>query len=367
MVTYLHSRRQQSLVDNTQLSRYGVSMAIDYYSTLGVKRGASEKEIRSAYRRLARQHHPDVNPGKPEAEERFKSVNAAYEVLSDPTKRQKYDQYGDQWQHADEIEAMRRQRGGAPRGPSGQGDGSFTFEGNLGDLFGGRGGGADAGMFDSLFRRAAGRQRGQDIEHAVRLTLEEAYAGTSRTVELRGPGEVCATCNGAGQMAGATCHACRGTGSTGGLRRVEVRIPAGVTDSARIRVAGKGNPGSGGGAPGDLFLRVQVSPHPAFERRGDDVHVTVDVPVADAALGAEVRVPTLKGRALALRVPAGTQGGRVLRLAGQGMPRATGGFGDLFASVRLVLPDPMSDAQRALFEQLRATTSDAGAATDGAS
>ena len=342
-------------------------MAIDHYSTLGVKREASEKEIRSAYRRLARQHHPDVNPGKPEAEERFKAVNAAYEVLSDPAKRQKYDQYGDQWQHADEIEAMRRQRAGAGYGQGGPGGASFSFDGNLSDLFSGQGGGAGAGMFDSLFRRGGGRQRGQDIEHAVRVTLEEAYAGTARTVELRGPGEVCATCAGAGQMAGATCHACRGTGSTGGTRRVEVRIPAGVADGARIRVAGKGSPGGGGGAPGDLFLRVQVSSHPVFERRGDDVHVTVDVPVADAALGGEVRVPTLKGRALALRVPAGTQGGRVLRLAGQGMPRATGGFGDLFASVRLVLPDPMSDDQRALFEQLRTTTSDAGAAAGDAS
>ena len=342
-------------------------MATDHYSTLGVKRAASEKEIRSAYRRLARLHHPDVNPGKPEAEERFKAVNAAYEVLSDPVKRQKYDQYGDQWQHADEIEAMRRQRAGAAHGQGGPGGASFSFDGNLSDLFGGQGGGAGAGMFDSLFRRGGGRQRGQDIEHAVRVTLEEAFAGTSRTVELRGPGEVCATCAGAGQMAGATCHACRGTGSIGGTRRVEVRIPAGVADGARIRVAGKGGPGGGGGAAGDLFLRIQVSSHPVFERRGDDVHVTVDVPVADAALGGEVRVPTLKGRALALRVPAGTQGGRVLRLAGQGMPRSTGGFGDLFASVRLLLPDPMSDEQRALFEQLRATTSEAEAAAGAAS
>ncbi|RLT40582.1 MAG: J domain-containing protein [Chloroflexi bacterium] len=336
-------------------------MTADFYSTLGVKRDASEKDIRSAYRRLARQHHPDVNPGKPEAEERFKAVNAAYEVLSDPAKRQKYDQYGDQWQHAEEIEAMRRQRAGAAYGhggPRGPGGASFSFDGDLSDLFSGRGGAAaGAGMFDSLFRRGGGQQRGQDIEHGVRLTLEEVYAGTTRTVELRGPGELCATCGGAGQLAGATCHACRGTGSMGGTRRVEVRIPAGVADGARIRVAGKGSPGAGGGAPGDLFLRVQVSAHPVFERRGDDVHVTVNVPVADAALGGEVRVPTLKGRALALRVPAGTQSGRVLRLAGRGMPRATGGFGDLFASVRLVLPDPMSDEQRVLFEQLRATTS----------
>ncbi|MBM4411585.1 MAG: J domain-containing protein [Chloroflexi bacterium] len=332
-------------------------MAEDLYSVLGVKRDASDKDIRSAYRRLARQLHPDVNPGNAASEARFKAINAAYEVLSDAEKRKKYDRYGDQWQHADEIEAMRRQRAGAAYGQGGPGNGAtFTFEGgDLSDLFGGARG-AGAGMFDSLFRRGNARQRGQDIEHAVRVTLDEAYAGTTRTVELRGTDEVCATCGGAGQLASATCHACRGSGSTGASRRVEVRVPAGVADGARIRVAGKGGPGANGGAPGDLFLRVQVSAHPVFERRGDDLHVTVDVPVADAALGGEVKVPTLKGRSLALRVPAGTQGGRVLRLAGQGMPRAGGGFGDLFATVRLTLPDPMTAEQRALFERLRAMT-----------
>ena len=341
-------------------------MAEDLYSLLGVKRDASEKEIRSAYRRLARQLHPDVNPGNDAAEARFKSINAAYEVLSDAEKRKKYDRYGDQWQHGDEIEAMRRQRAGAAHGQGGPGDGTtFTFEGDLGDLFGGRGGGAaGGGMFDSLFRRAPSRQRGQDLEHAVRVSLDEAYAGTTRTIELRATAEACATCGGTGQLAGATCHVCRGTGSTGASRRVEVRVPAGVADGARIRVAGKGGPGANGGAPGDLFLRVQVSTHPVFERRGDDLHVTVDVPVADAALGGEVKVPTLKGRSLALRVPAGTQGGRVLRLAGQGMPRAGGGFGDLFATVRLTLPAPMTDEQRALFEQLRATSNSGAAPFD---
>lgn len=339
-------------------------MAEDLYSVLGVKRTASDKEIRSAYRRLARQLHPDVNPGNAASETRFKAINAAYEVLSDAEKRKKYDRYGDQWQHADEIEAMRRQQTGPAYGPAAGGGNGFSFEGDLGDLFGGVRG-AGGGMFDTLFRRAAGRQRGQDIEHAVRVSLDEAYAGTTRTVELRGTGEPCATCGGAGQLAGATCHACRGSGSAGASRRVEVRVPAGVADGARIRVAGKGSPGSNGGAAGDLFLRVQVSTHPVFERRGDDLHVTIDVPVADAALGGEVKVPTLKGRSLALRVPAGTQGGRVLRLAGQGMPRAGGGFGDLFATVRLTLPDPMTAEQRALFERLRATIEQPDAATEG--
>jgi len=337
-------------------------MASDLYSILGVSRSASDKEIRQAFRRLARKWHPDVNPGNGEAEAKFKEMNAAFEVLSDPEKRKKYDRYGDQWMHADQIEEMQRRQGGARRSSSnGQ---SFRFEGgegfDLGDLFGADAGGAShgAGRFDSLFRRGAGRQRGQDVEAEVRVTLEEAYAGTRRTIELRAGEEPCRVCSGSGQIAGATCHVCRGTGVATPLRRVEVDVPAGVQDGQRIRLAGQGGPSGNGGAAGDLYLRVHVGAHPRFERKGDDVYVDVDVPVADAALGGEIRVPTLKGKALALRVPAGTQGGKVFRLAGQGMPRSAGGrgggFGDLYARARLVLPEPLTDDQRRLFEQLRA-------------
>jgi molecular chaperone DnaJ len=188
------------------------------------------------------------------------------------------------------------------------------------------------------------------------VTLEEAYAGTTRTIELRAGEEQCRICGGSGLIANATCHVCRGTGVATPLKRVEVTVPAGVKDAQRIRLAGQGAPGSNGGAPGDLFLRVHVLEHAKFERRGDDVYVDVDVPVADAALGGEARVPTLKGRTLALKVPAGTQGGRVFRLAGQGMPRAGGGFGDLYARARLMLPETMTDEQRRLFERLRDIT-----------
>ncbi|MDP2326636.1 MAG: J domain-containing protein [Dehalococcoidia bacterium] len=339
-------------------------MAQDFYAVLGVKREASDREIRQAYRKLARQWHPDVNPGNAEAETRFKQINAAYEVLSDAEKRRKYDAYGDQWQHADQIEEMRRRQGAGGGGGFPGGGFPGGAEGvDLGDLFGGgRGGGS---MFESLFRRAAGRQRGQDLETGIRLTLEEAYAGLTRTIEVRTGAEPCRTCSGTGQIAGATCHACRGAGTISTPRRLEVAIPAGVTDGQRIRITGKGGPGGNGGAPGDLFLRVEIAPHARFERRGDDVHVEVDVPVAEAALGGEVHVPTLKGKALALRLPAGTQGGRVFRLAGQGMPRREGGFGDLFAKVRLVLPEPMTDEQRALFERLREATSGAAAGATG--
>lgn len=343
-------------------------MAKDLYQTLGVKRDASQKEIREAYRRLARQYHPDVNPGNTEAERRFKEINASHEVLSEPEKRQKYDRYGDQWEHAEEIERMRREGGGfgqrggpgggfgGPSGPS-SGGGGAHFE--FGDLGGGRGG--VGGIFDNLFGRAAGRRRGTDVEHTVQVSLDEAYHGAKRTVEVRGGEETCRICGGAGTLAGATCHACRGSGNAAPLRRIEVAIPQGVASGTRIRVAGKGGPGGAGAPPGDLFLRVNVRPHPRFERDGDDLRVTVDVPVVDAVLGGEARVPTLKGKALALTVPAGTQGGRVFRLAGQGMPRRQGsGFGDLHAQVRIVVPDPPTEEQRALFERLRDSINGAG-------
>lgn len=309
-------------------------MAMDYYSVLGVSRSASEKDIRDAFRKLARQYHPDVNPGNADAEERFKQISAAHEVLSDSDSRAAYDKYGDNWRNAEQIEEqMRRQGaggfrfGGGPGGPGGPGGGFRHVEFDLGGDGGGLG-----DLFGGLFGRGAGRPartRGEDVEHPVRVSLEEAYHGASRTIELRG---------GAGES-----------------RRIEVDIPAGIQDGGRVRVRGKGGPGRGGGAPGDLFLRVSVSGHPRFERRGDDLRVDVDVPVADAALGGEAEVPTLKGRTLALRIPAETQGGRVFRLAGQGMPRSGGGHGDLLARVRLRLPEPLDEAQRALFEQLRAS------------
>ena len=342
-------------------------MATDFYATLGVPRSASDKEVRQAYRRLARQWHPDVNPGNAEAEAKFKEINAAYEVLSDPEKRKKYDRHGDQWMHADQIEEMRRRQGTGGPGYRFTSDDGVDL-GDLGDLFGagGRRGGGGGGMFDSIFRRAAGRQKGPDAEAEVRLTLEEAYTGTTRTIELRAGEEACRVCGGTGQIAGATCHVCRGTGVATPLKRVEVNVPAGVKDGQRIRLAGQGAPGANGGAAGDLFLRVQVSAHARFERRGDDLYVDVDVPVTDAALGGEAKVPTLKGKTLALRVPAGTQGGKVFRLAGQGMPRGAGGgggYGDLYARARLILPEPMTEEQRRLFEQLR--DSQQGAATAG--
>ena len=315
-------------------------MVADYYSVLGVPRSAADKDIRDAFRKLARQYHPDVNPGNAEAEERFKQISAAHEVLSDPETRAAYDKYGDNWRNADQIEEQMRRRGAGGFGGGFGGGPGGGFQRVEFDLGGGGGGGGLGGLFDGLFggsARPPARPRGEDVERPVRVSLEEAYHGASRTIELR---------EGAGES-----------------RRIEVDIPAGIADGARVRVRGKGGPGRGGGAPGDLFLRVSVSRHPRFERRDDDLHVELDVPVADAALGGEAEVPTLKGRSLALRIPAGTQGGRVFRLAGQGMPRAGGGHGDLLARVRLRLPEPLDEGQRALFEQLRASEGEREGAT----
>jgi len=283
----------------------------DYYAILGVRRDATDKEIRQAYRRLARLYHPDVNPGDKAAEAKFKEINEAYEVLSDPEKRRKYDLYGDQWQYADQFEAMRRQQGGRP------------FEGrafDLGDL-----GFGDLGrIFEDLFAGwgpFAGR--GRDLEQTVEVTLEEAYRGATRLLQM----------------------------SDG--RRLEVKIPPGVDNGSRVRLAGEGLPGPGG-RRGDLYLIIKVLPHERFERKGDDLYTEVAVPLVDAVLGGEVEVPTLKGSRIMLTIPPLTQNGKVFRLAGLGMPRRNGGHGDLYAKVKVVLPDKLSERERELFQELRA-------------
>ncbi|MEX0799652.1 MAG: J domain-containing protein [Dehalococcoidia bacterium] len=326
-------------------------MAKDYYDTLGVARSASEKEIRQAYRKLARKHHPDVNPGDEGAEARFKEINRAYEVLSDADKRSKYDRYGEQWEQA---EAFEKARGaGGSEGPwSGQ-----TFD--LGDLFGGGRGG-----FGDVFQSFVGRRgpmRGQNVEYAAEVTLEEAHSGATRLLQLHGE-EPCETCGGSGEIAGAVCHTCQGAGHTLKMKRLEVKIPPGVRDGSRVRIAGEGRPGLGGGHRGDLYVVVRVRPHPRFERRGDHLQTDVPVPLEDAVLGGEVEVETLAGKRVALKVPPLTQNGRVFRLSGLGMPsldergsrKSAKGKGDLLARVRVVLPEELSDRERELFEQLRA-------------
>ncbi|MXZ91629.1 MAG: J domain-containing protein [Chloroflexi bacterium] len=286
----------------------------DYYDILGVGRTADEKEIRQAYRRLARQHHPDVNPGDEEAAERFKSINVAYEVLSDAEKKAKYDRYGHQWQHAEQFE----QQGGPEfsqffRGGDGR-SGGFSFSGgggSLSDLLGGLGGFMNMGGMGERMRRPPAEVRAE-------VTLEEADAGTTRLV----------------------------TQPDG--RRLEVKIPAGIADGGKVHIA------AGSESGGEFNLVVSVLPHRRFERDGDDLRTTVDVPLLDAVLGGTVKVKTLRGQ-IELTLPAATQNGRRFRLAGQGMARLNDpeGRGNLYAVVNVTLPTELTDEQRRLFEQLR--------------
>jgi len=319
-------------------------MARDYYEALGVPRTAADKEIRAAYRKLARKHHPDVNPNDKAAEARFKEVNNAYEVISDPEKRKKYDKYGDRWEQADQFEAA--QRGGGGTNPFARAQGAEQF-GDFGSIF------------DNLFRReragprpTAGNRRGQDIETPVEVTLEEAFQGTTRTVNLQSQ-EPCVTCHGAGEVAGAICHTCEGVGVLSRPRRLEVRIPAGVKTGSRVRVAGEGRPGAGKGSAGDLYLVISVLNNPRFERKGDDLYTEVDVPLLDAVLGGEVTVQMLEGR-VALRIPGLTQNGRQIRLSGKGMPVLGSGSqrGDLYVKVRAQLPEQLTEEERNHYEAL---------------
>jgi len=288
----------------------------DYYKILGVERGASEKEIKQAYRRLARKYHPDVNPGDKSAEEKFKDMSEAYEVLSDREKRAKYDQFGQYWQQAGQP--------GAGQPPPGweEGFGTFDFgQGGFGDLFDllfGEGGARTATR--GARRRTWTPVRGRDVEYEIEVSLEEAFSGATKAFVVDG-------------------------------RRVEVKIPPGVRSGSKIRLAGQGEPGRGTES-GDLYLIVRMRPHPTFERKGDDLYTDVSVPYTAAALGGEVQVHTLGGRA-SMRVPAGTSSGQTFRLAGQGMPRLRGsGRGDLYARVKLTVPKHLSQREHELLAEL---------------
>ena len=333
------------IYNNFEALRCGMA-GKNYYDILGVSRDASEREIKQAYRKLARKYHPDVNPGDKSAEAKFKQINEAYEVLSDKEKRRKYDQFGDQWQYADQFAQAARQQ--TPFSDSSQGGGTkFHFAGD--DL---------GGLFDDLLqgfgsrtsRRQARPRRSQDIEHPVEVTLEEAYHGTARTLSL-GVEEPCSACQGTGRIQKLPCSACRGSGVVARLKRIEVKIPPGVDDGSRVRFAGKGKPGYGGPS-GDLYLVITVKPHSLFQRTGDDLHVEVAVSLTVAVLGGEVQIPTIKGK-LALKIPPETQNGRTFRLAGQGMPHlGNSSRGDLLAKVNVVLPTSLSAKEKELFKRI---------------
>ncbi|HXK59724.1 MAG TPA: molecular chaperone DnaJ [Acidobacteriota bacterium] len=343
----------------------------DYYEVLGVKRNASEGEIKKAYRRLARKYHPDVNPGDKHAEERFKEIQEAYNVLSDPEKRKTYDRYG----------FYREGQSGPEAGP-GAGFPGFDF-----DFFGGgeaSGGRSFSDIFSELFGgrrtrsepRAGTAEPGRDLEYHVTISFMQAIKGTEVPINVThreacarcgGSGSVsgsrtvsCPTCGGRGQIQQAhgpmrfsvTCSRCRGSGrirvgdcpvcnGSGAVQKAEsitVRIPAGVNNGSRVRVPGKGDAGEYGGPPGDLYLVIHVQPHHFFEREGNDIICRVPLTVTEAALGAKIEVPTLEGKA-SMKIPAGTQSGQKFRLRGRGAPSLKGGGrGDQIVEVRVVLP-----------------------------
>jgi DnaJ-class molecular chaperone len=319
----------------------------DYYQVLGVDRNASDKEIKQAYRRLARKHHPDLNPGDKSAEARFKEMNEAYEVLSNPEKRKKYDQFGDQWEYADQFAKAGGQQG--VRWDTGTGGTTFEYGdvSGLGDIFSSLFG--DTGLGS---RMRSGPRRGQDVESPVEISLEEAYHGSRRVIQLQ-TSEPCTACGGTGKVGNRVCTMCGGAGGKSVPRRLEVKIPPGVRDSSRIRMAGEGAPGRAGGSKGDLYLIVKILPHKLFERKGDDLYTEVSVPLATAVLGGEVRLPTLDG-SLSLKIPPETQNGKLFRLAGKGMPQlGNANHGSMFAKANVVLPTNLTEEERRLFEKLR--------------
>ena len=313
----------------------------DYYKILGVPRTADEKEIKSAYRKLARKHHPDVNPNDKSAEEKFKDISEAYEVLSDPKKRSQYDNFGEEWKSYSS--------GGFPRGGQQAQDFEFDFgSSNLGDLF------------ESIFgaRRGANQRaqsQGEDIEYGLDLSLEEAIHGTEKKLTLTVE-DTCPRCSGTGSVREgggrqALCPQCHGAGRVRRQRSVDVKIPAGVTEGKRIRLRGEGAAGSDG-RKGDLFLLVRLRPHPSFERQGSDLTTDVPIPYTIAALGGEAQVHTLTGERT-LPIPPGVQSGQKMRITGHGLPGANGAkHGDLYARIKVTVPKNPSEQEKKLLEEL---------------
>ena len=352
----------------------------DYYQVLGAAKNATQAEIKKAYRKLAQQHHPDANQGNKDAEERFKEISAAYDVIGDPEKRKQYDEVRD-------MAASGVGRGGFPGGfGDAGGPGGVRFEDvgftDIGDLFGGLfGGGGRRG-------RSPGPARGADLETDVTVSFEEAMSGTTVPVKIQGPApcetchgtgaapgtrpvtcpqchgsgqisvnqgpfqmsQTCPRCNGSGRVVEQACQTCRGTGSRRRTRSFQVKIPPGVQDGARIKLVGRGEPGPAGAPAGDLYVRVHVRPHRFFGRRGSDLTVDLPVTFSEAALGSNVQVPTLNGP-VTMRVPAGTQSGKTFRLKGKGAPKK-GGHGDLLVTAEVEVPSKVSKKERELLQQL---------------
>ncbi len=371
-------------------------MADDYYQRLGVSRTASEDEIKKAYRKLARKYHPDVNPGNKGAEEKFKQLSEAFEVLSNPQKRKLYDEFGDDAakmgfddKKADAYRAYRagagaRAGGGSPFG----GGGAVNLEDLFGEIFGRAGGGVDFDGGNPYDVEETGPTRGEDLTTRVQLGLKDAVTGTERSLTVTKPGRcgtcdgkgvrgavtTCATCGGTGrtkrrrgplQFSGAcptchgtgrsapTCPTCDGSGLVEETKTLTVKIPPGVTTGSKVRLAGQGAAGARGGPPGDLYIETELLPHPLVRREGDDLLLDLPITVPEALLGAEVKVPTFDGE-VTVTVPQGSQSGRKMRLRGRGVPALKGGSrGDLYLVLKIVVPEQLSPDARAAAEQLR--------------
>lgn len=326
----------------------------DYYETLGVPRTATAEEIKKTHRKLARKHHPDLNPGDKEAEAKFKEVQEAYDVLSDAEKRKRYDRLGANWKDGDEFHPPpdweAAQRAGRARGEAYGGNYQSSeefgdFSDLFGSMFGGRAGGAQAG--------AGFRMRGRDIEAEVLITLEEAHRGAKRSLSLTVE-EPCPECGGTGRKNKQTCPACHGAGVRSSQKTIEVNIPAGVRDGTVLRLAGQGEAGHGGGPSGDLHLHIRLAPHPRFSI-GESDELLMELPVApwEAVLGARISVDTLDGK-VDLTIPAGSQSGRKLRLRGRGLRRRGGGAGDLYVRLKVVVPTKLTPEEKELFQKLAA-------------
>lgn len=352
----------------------------DYYGVLGLERKATEPEIKTAFRAKARQFHPDANQGDPTAEEKFKEVNEAYEVLSDPEKRRMYDRFGEDWQRyrdagvdPDDM-SYGRPRGRTvysnPNAGTGE-DFEQWFTGSGGSTGGSwewseSGGYRDGGRFSDFFNLLFGNDgrdprtttrtsrptRGTDLEVKADITLREAFEGTNRKLTVQTP-ETCKTCKGTGTARGAMCPTCNGTGQTSRAKTLEVRIPQGVRTGSRVRIAGQGSPGLNGGPNGDVYLLITVIADSKFTQEGRNLRTRVQVPLYTALLGGEVVVETLTGR-VALRIPEGTQNGHVFRLRGKGMP-ASGKqpAGDLLATAEVQLPTKLSSAEKEKIAELQ--------------
>lgn len=364
----------------------------DYYKTLEVPRTATEQEVKSSYRRLARKYHPDVNKDNPQAADHFKEINEAYEVLGDPEKRRKYDQWGVDWEKYERAGFTPNSNSGGTTSSNSTGYGyNKPPMGGYGDIFdsifgtknAGTGNksaqtqprsnssfrvnqtphtansnpnsGAEADNF-GFGRGAATRpQRGEDLEQPIEITLEEALSGATRQIQVP-TAEVCTNCSGTGLRAGTRCPNCAGQGLIQKSKRLEVRIPAGVDEGTKVKVSGEGRAGISGGAKGDLLLVIKLLPHPAFTRKGTDLHAIANVPLYTAVLGGEIIVTSPKGSKFALSVPSETQNGKIFRLTGQGMPLLNGApnaRGDLYVRVEVVVPSNLSSEEKRLFQQLK--------------